>query len=272
MNKTARAILNLFSGVLIGGGAMLPGVSGGVLAVAFGLYFPLMELFTAPVRAIKRHLVVLIPVVMGMAVGFYLSATVLDAVFALAQGYAVCLFAGIILGTVPFLIKEAGMQGKIDTKGYLIMLFSCIASVVTLFFVKSINVAQVRGSVIAYVISGFIWGLSIVIPGINSSSILIPLGLYQQINGGIKALDMSVILPVGIGLLLCVLSLARIVKGLYDKHYCNMWCAVIGLMLGSVVMMLPFGTGDNVALCVKCIIWGFVGSYFVNKLQKNIKG
>ena len=272
MNKTARAILNFFSGVLIGGGAMLPGVSGGVLAVAFGLYFPLMELFTAPVRAIKRYAAVLVPVVMGMAVGFYLSAAVLDAVFVLAEGYAICLFAGIIFGSVPSLVKEAEIQGKITHKGYTIMLLSCAVSVIILLFANCINVGMVRGDVVTFIISGFIWGLSIVVPGMNSSNILILFGLYQQINSGIKALDMAVILPVGTGLLLCVLLLARLIKRLYNKHYCNMWCAVIGLVLGSTVMMLPFGSGDDAVLCVLCIILGFVGSYFVNKLQNNIKG
>ena len=82
MKNISRIAIYVLSGILVGGGAMLPGVSGGVLAVVFGVYMPLMELFTSPIKAIKKHIFMFVPVLIGMTVGFYLSAVLLDAVFA----------------------------------------------------------------------------------------------------------------------------------------------------------------------------------------------
>ena len=273
MKKVQRIALYLLSGILIGGGAMLPGVSGGVLAVVFGVYMPLMELFTSPIKAIKKHIFMFVPVLIGMAIGFYLSAVLLEAVFAKWELFVVCLFAGIILGTVPSLHRNAKMQGEIKTKGYLIMLLCCAFSIGMLLMVQIFAQANIQGNFWWFLFSGFVWGLSIVVPGMNSSNILIFMGLYQQMNQGIKALDFMTIIPVGIGILACALLFARLVKKMYDKYYTNMWCAVIGLVIGSTVMILPYEFVDipQFVICAVCAVGGFIASIFLNKIQDKVE-
>ena len=65
-----RMLLRLIHGAIIGLGAVLPGISGGVLCVVFGVYKPIMELLSHPFKAIKKHAKTLIPVVIGIAIGF----------------------------------------------------------------------------------------------------------------------------------------------------------------------------------------------------------
>ena len=69
-NKPKTFLLRLLQGGLIGLGAVLPGISGGVLCVIFGIYKPIMELLSDPFHALKKHLGLLIPVIAGGALGF----------------------------------------------------------------------------------------------------------------------------------------------------------------------------------------------------------
>ena len=70
-------LLQLLQGALIGLGAVLPGISGGVLSVVFGIYKPLMELISNPKSTLKTHLPVLFPYLLGSAVGFLGIASLL---------------------------------------------------------------------------------------------------------------------------------------------------------------------------------------------------
>ncbi len=266
-----RIILHFLSGIMIGGGAMLPGISGGVLAATFGLYGPLMELFTNPVRAVKKYALMFVPVLLGMAVGFYLSAAVLDTVFILWENYIICLFAGVIFGSLPSMLDNARQQGPISAKALGIMLGACFVSVASLMLLRGAQIG-IKGSFPWFVFGGFVWALSIVVPGMNSSNILIFLGLYQQMNAGIKNIDISVILPMGLGLLFCVVLLARPISAMFNKYGTNMWCAVVGLVLGSAIMILPADMlGANFFLYFGLVSVGTVGAVFVNKLQNKIK-
>ena len=71
-------LIRLFQGMLIGLGAVLPGISGGVLCVVFGIYRPVMELLSSPFKRFRTHMPKLLPVVIGVAVGFIGIANLLS--------------------------------------------------------------------------------------------------------------------------------------------------------------------------------------------------
>ena len=76
MNETKKAfspirtLLSVFQGMLIGLGAVLPGISGGVLCVVFGVYKPIMELLSNPFKTWRKHLKNLAPIIVGVILGF----------------------------------------------------------------------------------------------------------------------------------------------------------------------------------------------------------
>ena len=107
-----RWLRDFLCGILIGAGAILPGVSGGVLAVVFDIYRPFMEVLTHPRTAIPKYWRWFPALAIGWCVGF----------LGFAKGIAVCLdqsaaittwlFIGLIVGTVPSLFREAGQEGR----------------------------------------------------------------------------------------------------------------------------------------------------------------
>ena len=91
-------VFRVVQGALIGLGAVLPGISGGVLSVIFGIYKPIMELLSNPIANFKTHVPKLIPVVIGGAVGFLGVANVLAFFLEKYPDPSVCLFVGLIVG------------------------------------------------------------------------------------------------------------------------------------------------------------------------------
>ena len=119
-----RVVMRLLQGALIGLGAVLPGISGGVLCVIFGIYKPIMELLSNPIRNFKTHVPKLIPVFIGGIIGFLGVANILAYFLNKYPDPSVCLFIGLIGGMLPSLFREAGEQGR--TKGSWISIVVCM--------------------------------------------------------------------------------------------------------------------------------------------------
>ena len=107
-----RFLGKVLQGALIGLGAVLPGISGGVLSVVFGVYRPIMELLADPLRKWKTHLPRLLPYMIGSAAGFLGVANLLSYVLETYPEQSVCVFVGLIGGMLPSLWREAGEQGR----------------------------------------------------------------------------------------------------------------------------------------------------------------
>lgn len=122
-NKILLWLLWLLEGVVVGFGAILPGVSGGTLCVAFGMYRPLIGLLSSPKHGLKQYGLMLGIFLLGAAVGFVglsgLAAVLLEKNTALVT----CAFIGFILGTFPDLWKDAGTQKR--TRASFVSLISC---------------------------------------------------------------------------------------------------------------------------------------------------
>ena len=112
MTMDLRFLGKVLQGALIGLGAVLPGISGGVLSVVFGVYRPIMELLSDPVHKWRTHLPELFPYMIGSAAGFLGVANLLSYVLETYPEPSVCVFVGLIVGMLPSLWREAGEQGR----------------------------------------------------------------------------------------------------------------------------------------------------------------
>ena len=92
-----RLLLLIIQGAIIGVGAILPGISGGVLCVIFGIYKPVIEVLSNPVANLKYHWKLIIPVAIGVGLGFLGSAGAVSAFMERNSQAAVCVFIGLIL-------------------------------------------------------------------------------------------------------------------------------------------------------------------------------
>lgn len=261
-------ILHLIQGALIGVGAILPGVSGGVLCVAFGIYEPMMELLTHPKEALRKNCRLFIPIGIGWIAGFILLARAVELLFAVSAPAALMLFFGLICGTLPELFKtsEKSDPGRSWTP------FILALALAYLFFHLleggiSTVIAPSFGS---YVLCGLLWGLSLIIPGLSSSSILIYLGLYAPMTAGIAALDFGVLIPLLLGIVATALLFARLVDMLFKKHYALISRIVLGFVIASSLKIIPasFDGAAAVAVALVCFAAGFAGARAMDVLGK----
>ena len=256
-NKLLRSVILALQGAIVGTGAILPGVSGGVLLVAFGIYEPMMALISHPGKSFKTYYKMFIPFLIGWLLGFTLLARAVEAMFTASATVALMLFFGLICGTIPELIKESE---KSDSKQSWTIFVVTMALAYFLFNILEQGVTgAVEVNTMSFVICGLVWGLSLIIPGLSSSSVLLYMGLYEPMTAGIAALDFGVILPLLLGLLITVLALARFVNALYEKHYAIVSRFILGFVVASSLKIVPssFESAGSLVFALVCFGAGF---------------
>ena len=263
-----KFLLYMIQGVFIGVGAILPGISGGVLCVAFGIYEPMMELLTHPFKALKKNYKLFIPLIFGAMVGFVLLAKAVDLLLTRFEGIALMLFFGLISGTLPELFK---VSEESDRKKSWTPFVAALAVAYFFFHILENGVSTViEPSVVAYLFCGLVWGLSLILPGLSSSSILIYLGLYEPMTQGIAAFDLMVLIPLFLGIGASALLLARLVDMLLKKQYAVMSRIVLGFVIASSLKIVPasFDGAASLIVAVVCFVLGFVIARGMDVIKK----
>lgn len=247
-------------GAIVGTGAILPGVSGGVLLVVFGIYRPLMALLSHPVRSFKIYYKLFIPFIIGWLLGFVLLARVVELLFETSSTIAISLFAGLICGTLPQLFKSAAGSGEDKGRGYIGFTVSLVVIYALLSYLSTGASSSIAPNIYWYFFCGATWGLSLVIPGLSSSSLLIFLGLYQPMTAGIANMDFAVMLPLLLGLIATVACTSRLVNSLYEKHFCIMSRTILGVVTAATLLIIPtsFASALDALICVACFAAGFI--------------
>ena len=267
--KFGKIIIDLVCGVAVGAGAILPGFSGGVLCVVLGMYPLIMELFSHPFKAFKKHWKVYIFILIGWIIGFFAVSNLIKFVYARYEVFTLWTFVGMIFGNVPSLYKEAGKKGR-SVSSFISMAIAFIVMFAILFSVAMMPNLNITPNVWWYLFSGFMWGLSIIIPGLTSSSIMMSLGIYESFNAGLAGFKPIVIIPWLIGMLVTAAALARLVEYIFKKHYSEAFHAVIGIVVSSTIMIFPIFhlyKLSDIFISIACVIIGFIVAYFMSSFK-----
>ncbi len=261
-------ILRILQGLLIGAGAILPGISGGVLAVIFGIYRPMMESLAHPKTALRRHLPMLIPIFIGWLAGFLGGSGLIFLLFNQSETVATCLFIGLILGTLPSLWRDAGEQGR-SRGGYVACALCFLGLSALLLYVQYGALYEMPANFFGFLFCGILWGLSFIVPGMTSSSILMAVGLLTPMVAGITSFDMGVLIPWGIGMAGTVVLFSRLIDHLFKVRYSLFSHAVFGVVLASTLAIVPFSFADTKELIWSIIaaVLGMIAAHWSSGLQ-----
>ncbi len=259
-------------GVTVGFGAILPGISGGTLCAVFGMYRPLIEMLSSPKESIKKHWLQAGVFILGAGAGFVGLSGLAGMLLEQNTPLLTCVFIGFILGTLPSLWSEAGEQGR--SKGSIIALGICFAVMTGLLLLLRMAAdITIAPNFVGYLLSGVLWGLSFIVPGLSSSTLLLFFGLYQPMLDGIASFDLSVLIPLGIGMGVTVLLLAKAIGAAYKRRYSIISHGVIGIVIATTVMIFPLED-----LTVSALLWNFAAiaggtatSFFLSCLCEKLK-
>ena len=240
---------NALAGLLMGIGCVLPGVSGGVMAVSFGLYRPMLDAVLGILHDTRRKLVFLLPIALGGVAGLLLGARGLEAAMHLYEKPMLCLFAGCILGGVPDLLSEAEEGGRFRPRWLWALAGGVVMALpLTLLGAQGTQVASLTP--LRALAVGLLEGVGTVVPGLSTSFVLMNLGWYQAYLEALAHLQAAVLLPAGLGFAAAALASMKAVQWLFDHARGYAYYAVLGFVLVSVALVFP-GFDSGRALCVQ---------------------
>lgn len=235
-----RFIKSFFQGILIGAGAILPGISSGVLCVIFGIYENLLDCVLSFFKNIKENFKYLFPIGLGSIIGVVLFGNILKYLFFAYPIQIKFIFIGLILGSIPSLIKES--TSKVNFKPYY-LIFTLITLFLGIFLIiLEQNVSKFNDTdynFLFLIISGFFMSAGIIIPGVSNTLILMFLGIYELYLDAVSIIYLPFLFPLLIGIFLGSIFFMKLTKFLLDKFYPQTFFAIIGFTLGSVFILYP---------------------------------
>jgi len=271
-----RYILALIKGFIIGVMMVVPGVSGGTLAIIFGIYSGLIDAISNLFKNFKQNALFLLSFIIGALPGFYVTSRFLGPLITQYSTIVVFLFAGLILAGLPVVVRKAQIQ-KLHWQHLLAILLG-IAFIVGVTFIPETNVAIIGSDSVTFVdilfllLVGFVCCLSILLPGISTFHMLYVFGLYDKVTTAIANLDILFLLPIGISMLIGILLLSKVVNYLLKNFPTIVYCVIIGFVVASVVVMFKaWPAGLEWLWSILLFILGLVGGYFLFNNARKIQ-
>lgn len=260
MEQTQRKPLwiTLLTGFFLGIGAIAPGVSGGAIAVIFGLYDQITDAVANFYKDFWNKMRFLIPLGLGAAAGILLFGHLIKFLFDNYNIQVRCLFIGLMVGTLPSVFRCANKQGF--RRWYPIPLVLAAALTISLAFLETLSYSggETGLSFPLLLLSGAVIGFGTIVPGVSSSFILIAAGLYDPLLALLTDMDIVRLLPVALGFGAFVLLFAKLVNWLYRRAYGLMSYIVCGLLIGSIAPVIPQGLGWNLTTALSVLL-GILG-------------
>ncbi|MCI5733015.1 MAG: DUF368 domain-containing protein [Tenericutes bacterium] len=266
----------ILCGLLIGSFMVMPGVSGLVIAVILGLYEKIISSATNLFKDFKNNFLFLLFLGIGVLIGCIWVSNILILFYEKYESITKLLFIGLILGGTPYLIKQINKPQK--TKNILIILFTLLGSLSLFVLSKSIlsfnlNVKTDNYllSSICLFLSGFIYSIGKVIPGISSSFLLMIIGMYEYVLSVIAhpitvgLADIKNFIWFILGLFLGVIILLKTINNLLDKHHDIMYCIITGFVIGSLPILIPNNLDFNFMIGILFGVLGFIFTYKMSK-------
>lgn len=250
---------NVLAGLLMGIGCVLPGVSGGVMAVSFGLYRPMLDAVLGIFHDTRRKLLFLAPLALGGAAGLLLGARCLGTAMRLYEKPMLCLFTGFILGGVPDLLAEAEAGGRFRRR-WLGALAGGVLLALPMALLRAQGVERALSLTPLQALAvGLAEGVGTVVPGLSTSFLLMNLGWYQAYLEALAHPQAGVLGLVALGFAASALASMKAVQWLFDHARGYAYYAVLGFLLVSVALVFPgFGSGWTLWMQLAALLAGML--------------
>ncbi len=255
----------ILKGVMMGVANIIPGVSGGTMAVSMGIYDKIIHAATHLVSEFKKSMKLLLPIVLGMALGIVVLARILEYMFARVPLQTNLLFIGLIIGGLPAITKK--VKGKTIRGGHILvclLFFGVVAGLAMMgeqegaaadLSFNLINIVKLFGV-------GVVASATMVIPGVSGSMMLMLMGYYNpilnEVNDFIDNLvqfnvpgildGCQVLVPFGIGVVVGIFAIAKIIEIIFEKFPDYAYWAIIGLIVASPVAIFFMGSMGTITI------------------------
>ena len=231
---------NILKGMIVGIGAVAPGVSGGTFAVILGLYDKLTDAIGNFHVNFQKKLLFMMPIGLGVGMGILLFSHLMNALFENYNIEMKFLFIGLMLGTMPTVFKDANKKGM--KKIYLVpFILTLIASVI--FFKIDQGMLLIKPNttpdILLKLLFGAIIGVGTIVPGVSSSFMLMAVGGYELLLDAIVNVDFVFLLPVTLGFGVSIILFSKLINLLFKNFYGYTYYGILGFVIASISFVFP---------------------------------
>ena len=271
-------IKQILQGMVVGIANIIPGVSGGTMMVAMGLYDKLIHAITHLKSEFKESLKLLIPVFAGAGIAIIALSRLFEFLLTSYPIPTNLAFCGLIAGSLPFIFKK--VKGHTVTVDKIIpfLIFFGIVILMALLGETGGNSADVSFgliNVIKLFSVGIIAAATMVVPGVSGSMMLMLLGYYDTILNALIQFDMAglaagmgVLIPFGIGVVIGIFLIAKLIEFIFAKAEVHAYYGIIGLIIASpvAILMKTDWSGISVLMIGTGVITFALGWFIASKL------
>lgn len=292
-----EAIKLFLIGIVLGAANVIPGVSGGTIAVVFNIYDRLINSVTYNIKKLWKNRAFLIPLILGAAVGLVALSKVIVLLYSRFPVQTNSFFTGLILGSIPLLIsfiipKNKAKISPVKTLALilpfaagliLILIFSRLSGTASDSAALTALPSMTLPLVIKLFFGGFLGAVAMVIPGISGSLLMLIIGVYPIIIAAIPCFFHAatmlpaflILFPAGLGVLAGLLAGAKTIGLLLKKFPSATYAVILGLIVGSALTIFPWKEIlGSAVLCVTSIVAlvaGFLLAYLSTKFSRDEK-
>ncbi|MEN1968359.1 DUF368 domain-containing protein [Lentibacillus sp. N15] len=264
---------NIYRGILMGASDVIPGVSGGTIAVLLGIYDRLIAAINGIFgRGWKRQLSFLIPLAIGVGIAILALSRLITW---LLDNYVVptqFFFLGLIIGILPYLFHQADAKRTFRVNHYLLLLIGAIliGSLVFLHKGSPAEIAEMTTS--TYVLlffSGFLASSAMILPGISGSFMLLVIGVYPTIMHAVSHLRLDILAVTGIGIVAGIIIMSKVIHFFLERFKLATFALIIGSVIGSIIVVFPGWpiTLPLVLLSIATFAIGLLVAYILGRVE-----
>lgn len=276
-------IMLILKGFALGIANVIPGVSGGTIAVILGIYEKLIDILSNLKTKLKENFKYLLFLAIGLilAIGLFSNAVT----FCL-KNYpfaTILFFIGFIIGGMPPLLNK--VKSKIDIKSVICFIIAFTVVMLMAFITpdtmnKSLDIINIKTLIILFLI-GVLGAASMVLPGISGSFVLMLIGYYEPIMNSISKFtklnnlthNILILAMFGLGVLFGIIFMAKLIKILLEKYEIPMYMGIIGFVIASAISILVSVIGSSygvlqIIIGVILMFIGIIASRMISKGEK----
>lgn len=263
---------NIYRGMAMGVSDIVPGVSGGTIAVILGIY----DQFIASINGLfskdwKRHLAFLIPLALGMGIAIVLFSHVMKWLLNHHDKVTFYFFIGLIVGILPYLFREVRVEKELEWYHFLLML----AGIIGMFLLPEgpkenaiITDFQFSTYVLLF-ISGILASAAMILPGISGSFVFLVIGVYETIIHAVSAMNIKILFIAACGIGIGIIFMSKLIHYALKYYRTATFSFLIGLVIGSIYKIFPGWSESFGQLFISVIVFaaGLLVAYGLGKIE-----
>ena len=245
-----KNVILVLKGFFMGIANVIPGVSGGTIALILGIYEEFIGAINTIFKKFKENLKFLVPVFIGMGLSIITTSKIVGYSYEHYPLPTILFFVGLVFGGIPMLVRNVkGKRGSKNINNYIIALLTfalvIFMSSYELFFGMGYKVDFESMNLFGYILLflvGVIAAATMVIPGISGSLVLMILGYYYPVINTINGVlindvfhNLMVLGVLGIGEVVGIVLISKLIDYLFKKYKIKTYYGVLGFVVASII-------------------------------------